>query len=67
MPDSAYKSFEKLLEDWYVMAPGIWENDDGPKDWWAVGNEDEGIVAYFSTQRAAYRFRLAEINRIRNG
>jgi hypothetical protein len=32
--------------NWFLMAPGQWENDDGPSEWWAVGHEDYGIVAY---------------------
>ena len=57
---------DELLEQWSVLPPGMWENDDGPEGWYAVSN-DEGIVAYFGREPDAYRFRLAEINRILNG
>lgn len=60
------KTLEELLEDWSVLAPGMWENNQGPKDWYAVCNE-EGIIAYFSKDTDACRFRLAEINRVLNG
>ncbi len=54
-----------LLETWHVHEPGDWENDDGPRDWWAVSN-DKGIVAYFGDETAAFRFRLDMINRDMN-
>jgi hypothetical protein len=60
------KSLDELLEDWQVLAPGLWENDIGPKAWWAVANTD-GIVAYFGTREDAFRWRLAMINRELNG
>lgn len=50
-----------------VHHPGSWGNELTPwlGDWWAVSNEKEGgIVAYFYDERTAYRFRLAEINRL---
>jgi len=40
----------------------MWENDTGPKDWWAVSN-DGGIKAYFGNEKDAFRWRLAMINR----
>ena len=39
---------DELLEKWSVIPPGSWFNDTGPKDWFAVCNDD-GIVAYFGT------------------
>lgn len=30
----------------FVMAPGQWDNELGPQDWYAVGTGDEGIIAY---------------------
>ena len=59
-------TLDDLLQVWCVDAPGLWENDTGPKGWWAVSN-DEGIVAYFGSEADAFRFRLAEINRALNG
>lgn len=52
---------DSLLEDISVFAPGMWENETGPKDWWAVCNE-EGIIAYFGREVDAYFYRLALIN-----
>jgi hypothetical protein len=49
-----------------VFPPGTWENDEGPKNWYAVANDD-GIIAYFGSESDAFRFRLAEINRALNG
>src|SRR5437588_13063254 len=52
------RTLDELLETVSVMAPGSWENDAGPKDWFAVCNDEDGIIAYFQEERAAYRFRL---------
>ena len=54
----------ELLDVWSVT--DRWENDDGPQGWCAVTN-DHGIVAYFADEASAFRFRLAEINRVLNG
>ena len=35
--------------------------------WWAVSTGDEGIIAYFATQRAAFEHRLFLINQKLNG
>lgn len=58
-------TLESLLEVWSVHAPTQWENDEGPEGWWAVSNND-GIIAYFGDETTAFRFRLAEINRVLN-
>lgn len=60
------KNLEELLEEWAVHFPGAWENEDGPKDWYAVSNDD-GIIAYFAEEKDAFRFRLEKINQILNG
>lgn len=60
------KFIDDLLESWSVIAPGMWENEFGPKDWWAVCNDD-GILAYFRDAASARRWRLSEINRELNG
>lgn len=57
---------EAALDRWSVMAPGMWENDQGPRGWYAVCNDD-GIVAYFATEKDAFRYRLWMINRDLNG
>ena len=59
-------TLDDLLDIWTVYEPGVWQNNDGPADWFAVAN-DEGIVAYFGQESDAFRFRLAEINRVLNG
>ena len=38
-----------------VMAPGAWENEGGPKDWFAVADENLSIVAYACTEGVAYQ------------
>ncbi len=60
------KTLDDFLETWAVLAPGQWDNDVVPADWFAVCN-DEGIVAYFADEKTAFRFRIAEINRELNG
>ena len=59
------KSLDELLDDISVLAPGCWENDIGPKNWWAVTNDD-GIISYFGNENDALRFRLDYINRLLN-
>lgn len=56
---------DSLLEEITVFEPGTWENEYGPKDWYAVGGLD-GIVAYFMNEVDAFRYRLDWINRILN-
>ena len=58
--------FDGLLDAWSVMDPTQWENNEGPTGWYAVAN-DHGIIAYFADESAAFRFRLAETNRVLNG
>lgn len=58
-------TLDDLLETWSVLEAGVWENDTGPPDWWAVANDD-GIVAYFASERDAYRWRFDMINRAMN-
>jgi hypothetical protein len=56
-------SLDRWLEAVQVDAPGMWENDAGPKEWYAVSDEDVGIIAYFQEEVDAFRFRLDYINR----
>lgn len=58
----APQSLDDWLEAVQVHDPGMWENEDGPKGWWAVSNED-GIIAYFGDEVSAFRFRIDYINR----
>ena len=53
---------DELLDEVSVAAPDMWENNEGPKGWYAVITDD-GIVAYFATENDALRFRLDLINR----
>lgn len=57
------RDLDDLLEDYSVYPPG---EHTGPRSWWAVADTD-GVIACFSEERAAFRFRLAEINRKLNG
>jgi hypothetical protein len=58
-------TLEEALQDVGVLEPGMWENDIGPKDWYAVCN-DKGIVAYFGDETMAFNFRLHLINQMLN-
>ena len=62
-------TLDDALEDIVVHDPGLWENELSPLlgHWYAVSNPDESIIAYFYKEADAYRFRLAEINRLLNG
>lgn len=56
----------ELLDYWFVMPPGAWENElsDSPiGNWYAVGNEEDGIVAYFMDEEEAHRYRYDAIRR----
>jgi hypothetical protein len=53
---------DDLLEKWHVHEPDMWENEEGPKGWYAVSNND-GIVAYFGNEVDAFRWRLDMINK----
>jgi hypothetical protein len=55
----------ELLDTVSVAAPDMWENDEGPKGWYAVVTDD-GIVAYFAKETDALRYRLDRINRRMN-
>lgn len=64
MPKS--KTLKELLESIDVLAPGEWQNEiSNLLEWWAVVTDD-GIIAYFGSERDALRFRLDYINRILN-
>jgi len=62
------KDLQYWLETITVFEPGSLESkyDVGPPGWWAVCNQD-GICAYFGKEADAFRFRLAEVNRMLNG
>ena len=59
--DGTDLDLDVLLEEISVLDPVQWENDSGPKDWYAVCNE-EGIIAYFGKEVDAFFYRLALIN-----
>jgi len=54
-------TLDQLLQEISVLPPGQWDNDVGPKDWFAVCTE-HGIVAYFGEEVLAFHFRLVLIN-----
>lgn len=54
-------SLDDALESVSVLDPGQWENETGPKDWYAVC-DDHGIIAYFGSEINAFHFRLSLIN-----
>lgn len=54
-------SLGDMLNNVIVLLPGMWENDTGPLDWYAVEDET-GIIAYFANEHDANRFRLDQIN-----
>lgn len=56
-------NLDTALDDWSVHDPEMWHNEDGPKGWYAVSNETDGIVAYFLTEKDAFRWRLDMVNR----
>lgn len=58
-------TLDDLTQEISVDAPGQWENDEGPKDWYAVSGPF-GIFAYFGDENEAFRHRLDIINRILN-
>ena len=63
-------TLDELLEYWGVMWPGGWENDLSDTsigDWWAVMNDDDGIVAFFWREEDADRYRMFEIGRALGG
>lgn len=59
-------SLTNALSSVTVYEPGIWANEDGPADWYAVSTPDNGIVAYFPTESQAYSYRLTLINNALN-
>lgn len=38
-----------------------------PPGWYGVSTDDESVIAYFSTPRAAFEYRLFLVNQILNG
>jgi hypothetical protein len=58
-------TLDSFLDEWNVHEPGMWENDCGPAEWYAVSGPN-GIVAYFQKESDALRFRLDTINRLLN-
>ena len=54
-------TLDDLLQEVVVHEPGSWENDAGPREWWAVSDE-AGIRAYFGKEADAFAFRLFLVN-----
>lgn len=66
IPEPARPMLDQALRSVTVLEWGEWWNQTGPPDWYAVDVNGE-IVAYFGNEEDAYRFRLAEVNRMVNG
>ena len=56
--------YNEMAELVTVLRPESWSNEFGPKDWWAVCDEERerfhkhgGIVAYFFNEEDAILFR----------
>jgi len=41
---------------WWILEPEKWVNEDSPKNWYAIGNNDQGIIAYFKDEDDAIEF-----------
>lgn len=52
---------DEALGEFSIMGPGEWENETGPKDWYAVVSP-AGIVAYVGDEITACHLRLLLIN-----
>ena len=59
------KTLDDLLGEVSVLPPGQWDNDEGPKGWFAVC-DNTGIIAYFGKESNAFWFRLTVINALLN-
>ena len=49
----------KTHSDITVHTPGMWENDSGPEDWFAISCKDCSIFAYAATEQDAFDIRDA--------
>lgn len=56
-------TLQDFLDKIVVYNSDEWENNEGPKNWYAVAADNDGIIAYFLDEVDAYRFRLDYINR----
>jgi hypothetical protein len=56
---------DQLLEFVFVMDPGEFD-PEVLGELYAVGTDDDGLIAYFLRKNDAYRFRLDYINRLLN-
>lgn len=66
--DGGNLSLNDLLELWEVHGAGMWDNEVSQSlDGWSAVSNENGIVAYFATEKEAYRYRLDKINQILNG
>lgn len=63
-----FDHIDDALDYFQVEWPGSREEEDDPlPDWWGVSTDDDGIIAYFSEEKLALRFRLDLINHAFNG
>lgn len=57
---------DNLLEEIQVIPPGMTHNHIQVLEDWHAVTTDDGIVAYFSEESDAFRYRLDLINQILN-
>lgn len=63
-----FNNIEDALDYFQVEWPGSRDEATDPlPDWWGVSTDDDGIIAYFSEEKLAFRFRLDLINHAFNG
>jgi len=43
----------RTFEEIQVDPPGMWDNEQGPKDWYAI-SDTEGVFAYSGDEKTAY-------------
>lgn len=62
-------TLEHLLDETVVAQVDDYHNQTNDKElagivgWWYVANRDDGVIAYFSSEREALAYRLFYINR----
>lgn len=59
------KTLDELFGEWIVLPPGHWEQDncDLSKGYWAVKCKSS-IIALFSEESDAWKFRKDKVNRL---
>lgn len=60
-------TLEEALAKLNVLEVNEFDNAPGPFTGWLAVENETGIIAYFANEQDAFRFRLAEVNRLLNG